>query len=134
MNQPRTKAIDEKFCSDCGEIIKLKAEICPLCGVRQMPPPAYIQTTPQPSDNLVKQNKPNAKEYPSNGKDKGTAAILALLLGGIGIHKFYLGKSFQGILYLLFCWTFIPAIIAFIEFLALLSMSKNDFNKHYPAN
>jgi predicted RNA-binding Zn-ribbon protein involved in translation (DUF1610 family) len=29
------KAVDEKFCADCGEIIKLKAEICPKCGVRQ---------------------------------------------------------------------------------------------------
>jgi len=32
---PRTKAQDEKFCSECGKIIKLKAEICPECGVRQ---------------------------------------------------------------------------------------------------
>lgn len=33
----RTKSIDEKFCGECGEIIRLKAEICPKCGVRQMP-------------------------------------------------------------------------------------------------
>lgn len=34
------KGPDEKFCADCGAIIKAKAEICPKCGVRQMPAPA----------------------------------------------------------------------------------------------
>jgi len=33
----QSKQPDEKFCSDCGGIIKLKAEICPKCGVRQLP-------------------------------------------------------------------------------------------------
>lgn len=41
--------------------------------------------------------------------------LLALFLGGLGIHKFYAGKAGMGILYLLFCWTFIPGFIAFIE-------------------
>lgn len=41
--------------------------------------------------------------------------ILAMLLGGLGAHKFYAGKPGQGILYLLFCWTYIPEIIGFIE-------------------
>ncbi len=31
----RKKEADEIFCSECGEIIKQKAEICPMCGVRQ---------------------------------------------------------------------------------------------------
>lgn len=29
------KAADEKFCQECGAVIKSKAEICPKCGVRQ---------------------------------------------------------------------------------------------------
>ena len=32
-----TKGPDEKFCGDCGEAIKIRAEICPKCGVRQVP-------------------------------------------------------------------------------------------------
>lgn len=47
--------------------------------------------------------------------------LLALFLGGIGAHKFYSGKVGVGIVYLLFCWTFIPAIIAFIEFIVGLT-------------
>jgi TM2 domain-containing membrane protein YozV len=66
-----------------------------------------------------------------NGKSKLTAALFALLLGGLGIHKFYLGSVGWGIGYLLFCWTFIPAIIGFIEGILLLVMSESDFNKKY---
>lgn len=64
-------------------------------------------------------------------KNKTTAALLALFLGGIGIHRFYLGKSISGIFYLLFFWTFIPAIISFIDALLLFSMSEKMFNIQY---
>lgn len=49
------------------------------------------------------------------GKNRITAAILAFLFGGLGIHKFYLGKAFWGIMYLVFSWTFIPLILGIIE-------------------
>lgn len=64
-------------------------------------------------------------------KTKGTAALLAILLGGIGGHKFYLGQSGQGIMYLLFCWTFIPGLIAFFEFFMLLMMDKQEFDRRF---
>lgn len=64
-------------------------------------------------------------------KDKTTAAILALFLGGIGIHRFYLNQGGLGVAYLLFCWTFIPAAIAFIDFIIFLTMSDAAFNAKY---
>lgn len=64
-------------------------------------------------------------------KSKSTAGILALLIGGLGIHKFYLGQNAMGILYLVFCWTYIPAIIAFVEGIVLLTMSDDEFNRKY---
>lgn len=64
-------------------------------------------------------------------KTKGTAALLAFLGGGIGIHKFYLNQSGQGVLYLLFCWTFIPAFVAFLEFFVYLTMSDQEFDRRY---
>src|SRR4051812_39675913 len=64
-------------------------------------------------------------------KDKLVAAILAFFLGAIGVHRFYLGQILYGFLYLLFCWTFIPAVIAFIDFILFLVMSQETFNAKY---
>ena len=64
-------------------------------------------------------------------KSKTTAVVLAFFLGGFGAHRFYLGQSGRGILYLVFCWTLIPAIIAFIDFFCLLLMSEDEFNRKY---
>jgi TM2 domain-containing membrane protein YozV len=41
--------------------------------------------------------------------------LLAIFLGGIGGHKFYLGNFVLGILYLVFCWTGIPSVVALVE-------------------
>ena len=43
--------------------------------------------------------------------------LLCFFLGGIGAHKFYAGKVGLGVVYLLFCWTFIPGFVALIEFI-----------------
>lgn len=61
-----------------------------------------------------------------------TAAILICFFGGgFGIHKFYLGQNVQGIIYLLFCWTALPALIAFFEFLGLCFMSDREFDARF---
>lgn len=60
-------------------------------------------------------------KYAQHRKDPRTAFWLAFFLGGIGAHKFYLEQTPAGVLYLVFCWTFIPAVISFIE---LFSMSR----------
>lgn len=109
---PRAKGADEKFCADCGEIIKSKAEICPKCGVRQLPPPELQKAR-------------------GDEKQKFVAGLLALFLGGLGIHKFYLGKGGQGLIYILFCWTFIPAFLGLIEGLNYLTMSQQVFDERY---
>ena len=64
-------------------------------------------------------------------KDKTTAGVLALLLGGVGGHKFYLGQAGMGVVYILFCWTMIPSIIAFIEGISLLTMSQGSFDHKF---
>jgi TM2 domain-containing membrane protein YozV len=64
-------------------------------------------------------------------RNKVTAGILSLMLGGIGIHKFYLGKFGQGIIYFLFCWTIIPLILSIIEGIKILTMTEEQFAVNY---
>jgi len=64
-------------------------------------------------------------------KNKLTAGILALFLGGFGVHKFYLGELGWGLLYLFFCWAWIPGIVGFFEGIGLLLMTEEAFNFKY---
>ena len=59
------------------------------------------------------------------------AALLAFFLGGLGLHKFYLGQIFQGIVYLLFCWTGFPSILGVIEAILYLIKSDQQFFRKY---
>ena len=113
MTDEAQRSADEKFCTQCGAAISARAEICPKCGVRQMPPPSTLSATAP------------------NGKSKLAAALFALFLGGLGIHKFYLGQIGWGIGYLLLCWTGIPFIVGIIEGILLLVMSDEEFVKRY---
>ncbi len=64
-------------------------------------------------------------------KSRITAALLAIFLGGLGVHRFYLGQGGLGILHLLFCWTFVPAFIGVIDGILLLLMSDQNFDRKY---
>ncbi|AHB72568.1 hypothetical protein P262_p1087 (plasmid) [Cronobacter malonaticus] len=92
------------FCRGCGKEIHESARACPQCG---------------------------ATQFTGGNKNRISAALLAFFLGGFGAHKFYLGKIGQGLLYLIFCWTFIPSIIAFVEFIIYLCDTDENFARKY---
>lgn len=48
-------------------------------------------------------------------KSKTVGYLLALLLGGLGIHHFYYRNYVRGVLYLLFCWTYVPIFLGWID-------------------
>lgn len=90
------------------------------------------QEIPQGGINVTVQQSQGSTspQYIANGTkavNKTIYCILALLLGGLGIHKFYAGKISAGILFILFCWTCIPAIIALVDFISALC-KKSDTN------
>ena len=63
---------------------------------------------------------PNAQaifyqQYESVRRDELVGVLLALFLGGFGVHHFYLRRTGLGVLYLLFFWTPFPWILGFIE-------------------
>ena len=64
-------------------------------------------------------------------KNKTTAAVLAIFLGGIGVHRFYLGETLKGVIMLLFCWTVIPSILALISGIIWLLGSNESFDSKY---
>lgn len=80
--------------------------------------------------NVANQQTAGQPVYTANGTkavNKVAYCLLALFLGGIGVHKFYAGKIVTGILFLIFCWTCIPAIIALIDLIVALC-KKSDNN------
>lgn len=96
-------------CPECKADVSDVAASCPKCG--------YPLTEAEPDDP------------PRPIKSRGVAVFLALLLGGIGAHKFYLDRPGMGLLYLVFCWTLIPAIISLFEGLGYLFMSNESFQQ-----
>lgn len=64
-------------------------------------------------------------------KSKLASALLAIFLGDFGAHKFYLGRPGMGILYLLFFWTGIPAVIGIIEGILYLLQSEETFQEKH---
>lgn len=108
-------------CSECEKEISDRATTCPHCGFPIADNYEATEKYRQPAPKVVFKEK----------KSRSAAILLAMLLGGIGLHKFYLNKPGQGVLYLLFFWTFIPAIIGFLEGITYLSMTDKAFGEQY---
>lgn len=64
-------------------------------------------------------------------KERKKAAILALIVGSFGVHRFYLGQFRIGILYILFCWTLLPTAKGIVDFIFFLIMSDEKFDLKY---
>ncbi len=103
--------VSRKPCRACNQLIHSEAEICPYCGVRQKEPPAPTITRGK--------------------KNRVTAALLGIFLGGFGAHKFYLGQTVLGLLYFVFSWTYVPGILGLIEGIQYLKMSDEQFAEKY---
>ena len=71
------------------------------------------------------------EERPEIIQKKLVQSALAIFLGSLGAHKFYQGKTFQGILYLIFFWTTLPTWISFVEGIRYLFMPVEDFYEQY---
>ena len=122
-------------CTGCGVNPKLSKNFCGACGVKT-------------KDNQIVCLKCGVSlggslaGSSSGEKSKIIACLLALFLGTIGVHKFYLGYNTQGIIMLL-CGTvgwilFLPplvmAVIALIEAIMYISKSDEEFQEIYVDN
>ena len=123
------------LCPQCGAPAQAGATKCEYCGAAISQPIQQAQAvqTAQPVQQVIIQQAAPVNMERANWpiKSKVAAGILALFLGGLGIHKFYLGQGGKGILYLLFCWTYIPSILAFIEAITILCSNDENFQIKY---
>lgn len=72
-----------------------------------------------------------AAEPIPGGRQRSTAVTLALLLGLIGVHRFYLGERAYGMAYIMWSWTLVPWIVAIFEAINYWQMSRVTFNLTY---
>ncbi|SDX51591.1 NINE protein [Eubacterium barkeri] len=75
----------------------------------------YVPPKP-PTLDLNQQSYNQSNNKP---KSKVVAILLALFLGGFGIHNFYLGNIKSGIIQLLLCWTGVSYLWALIDLIRI---------------
>lgn len=100
------------FCQNCGQPIAPGAAVCTTCG--------FAQVAPIPVEEQ---------------KSKLVAVLLALFLGGIGIHDFYLGYTQYGVIkiVLAICTFGVGSSIwALVDLIRLLTGSLNKDAKGIP--
>ena len=121
-----------KYCGECGVALPEGAAFCGECGT---PIDDFFgpQKPPMPRENTVPplraKSQQNTTSTHNGGKSKVTAILLAIFLGGLGAHKFYMGSWGWGIIYLLTCWLMAPFIVALVEWIRYLLMSTEEFNR-----
>ena len=53
--------------------------------------------------------------------------VLAIIGGFFGLQEFYMERWVLGVLAVLFCWTCIPAVVAFVEAIVWLFRGEDEF-------
>jgi TM2 domain-containing membrane protein YozV len=88
---------------------------------------------PVPGTTAVPASRPAAPA--TTDRNKYVAALIAFLLGPLGIHRFYLGRTGTGIMMLVLSCTVIGLFLsvpwAFIDMIRYLVMSDQDFAERY---
>jgi len=97
-------------------------------------------SVPEAQDVVAETPVPEAPAAPIATKSKVAAGILAILLGSLGVHKFYLGYNKEGVIMLLVSvlsfglLAGVVGIVALVEGVLYLVMSDEDFNATYVMN
>lgn len=144
-------------CPSCGspnvEQVDAGKYQCPYCGTTfqaaapQQPQSAYQQPQPQQAAPKSPSAGPGLFEEGPSGKSRGIFAILAFLLGYLGIHFFYVGNVKAGIMWLVLTLVVLPgisfvtlgfgAVLYFLYFLPViqgivaLTAKQEDFERKY---
>lgn len=154
-SQSQHSVAGTKHCPYCDEQVSMSAKKCKHCGeildvalraVEEVKKSAHLRQ--QPQQPMVFMNAGGGGGGSSSAanaiggggygagqivgtKSRVVAAVLAFFFGGLGIHKFYLGQLAWGVIYVVFCWTFIPVFLGWIEGLLYLLSTERAFALKY---
>jgi len=120
-----------RYCTKCGAVNDDTAQYCSNC---QAPLTAPVGSGYQPMQSV---NQGPMTDWKAMGADKKmTAGICAILLGWLGVHKFILGYTTEGVIQLvlglLTCG--LTNIIGIIEGVIYLTKSDEEFVRTYIQN
>lgn len=136
MSQPGQPGF--KLCPSCGNAAALDAAVCVRCGHTfqtqfSVPPPPPGGWSPYPRSGYSGQ--------PFVGThSKIAAGLFAILLGGLGVHRFYLGDIAGGFLFLVgsilglfLCGipSMVLGVIALVQGILYLVASDAEFHQKY---
>jgi len=134
------------FCKNCGKEVDANAIACPGCGCSPIAgnkfcPNCGAETAAEQIVCLkcgVALETPKSINAGASGKSRVTAALLAIFLGAIGAHEFYLGHNRSalirlavGVVGLVIGLTFVASLIGLIEGIIYLTKSDEEFNQVY---
>lgn len=122
-------------CRECGQEIADTATVCPHCGAPVVKDiycqkcgtkiPENVQYCPSCGAPVINVSRPR--------KDKIAAGLLAIFLGSLGIHYFYIGKTTAGIISLVLglCTCGIWGIVMLVQGIIILTLTDQDFQAKY---
>lgn len=93
-----------KFCIKCGKEIQDDSVFCPFCGSKQESENQKETVNQEPIENQKQKTEETAQKKEKDEvspKSRTITLVLALIVGFLGIHRFYVGKTGTGVLQLL---------------------------------
>ncbi len=123
-----------RYCTKCGAINDDTAQYCSNCQA----PLTSVSTGYQPMQSV---NAGAVTDWKAMGGDKKiVAGILAILVGSLGVHKFILGYTTEGLIMLLVtvltCGIagIVMSIVGIVEGIMYLTKSDEEFVRTYIQN
>ena len=123
-----------RYCTKCGAVNDDTAQFCTNCQAPLTP----VNTGYQPMQSV---NAGAVTDWKAMGGDKKlVAGILAILVGSLGVHKFILGYTTEGVIMLLVtvltCGVagIVMSIVGIVEGIMYLTKSDEEFVRTYIQN